>query len=43
MRCEGAATIGDCHVGALLPGRTVTNFFVLRGKVSRVVVGIVLD
>ncbi len=43
VRCEGSATIGDCHVGRLLPGKTVTDFFIRNGKVSRVVVGIVLD
>jgi len=43
VRCEGSATLGDCHVGRLLPGKTVTDFFVRNGKVSRVVVGIVLD
>jgi hypothetical protein len=43
VRCEGSATIGDCHVGRLLPGKTVTDFFIRNGKVSRVTVGIVLD
>ena len=43
VRCEGSATLGDCHVGRLLPGKTVTDFFIRNGKVSRVVVGIVLD
>jgi hypothetical protein len=43
LRCEGSALLGDCHVGQLLPGRTVTDFFFKFGKVSRVLVGIVLD
>jgi hypothetical protein len=43
VRCDGTATLGECHVGTLLPGRTVTDFFVAAGKVDRVVVGIVLD
>jgi hypothetical protein len=43
VRCEGLPVLGDCHVGALLPGRKVTDFFVKGGKVDRVVVGIVLD
>lgn len=43
VRCEGTQTVGDCHVGELLPGRRVTDFFFRRGKVSRVVVGIVVD
>ena len=41
--CDGSAELGDCHVGRLLPGRTVTDFVVRRGKVTRVVVGVVLD
>jgi hypothetical protein len=43
VRCEGSATLGDCHVGRLLPGKTVTDFFIRNGKVGRVTVGIVLD
>jgi hypothetical protein len=43
VQCQGTATFGDCHVGQLLPGKTVTDFFVVAGKVNRVVVGIVLD
>ena len=43
VRCEGLPLLGDCHVGPLLPGRKVTDFFLRAGKVNRVVVGIVLD
>jgi hypothetical protein len=43
VRCEGTPTLGDCHVGALLPGRHVTNFFFRLGRVNRVVVGTVID
>ena len=43
VRCEGLPLLGDCHVGELLPGRKVTDFFVKAGRVNRVVVGIVLD
>ena len=43
VQCEGAPSIGNCHVGQFLPGRTVTDFFFRRGVVSKVVVGIVLD
>jgi hypothetical protein len=43
VRCEGRPLLGDCHVGDLLPGRKVTDFFVRGGRVDRVVVGIVLD
>jgi hypothetical protein len=41
--CQGVATLADCHVGELLPGKKVTDFFIRLGKVSRVIVGIVLD
>jgi len=35
---------GDCHVGALLPGRRVTSFILgANGRVTRVVVGFVID
>jgi len=43
VECEGTAVIGDCHVGALLPGKKVTDFFIRNGKVYRSHVGIVLD
>jgi hypothetical protein len=43
LRCEGSSVLGDCHVGQLLPGKTVTDFFFKSGKVARVLVGIVLD
>jgi hypothetical protein len=43
IRCEGSPVLGDCHVGRLLPGKTVTDFFFKAGKVARVLVGIVLD
>lgn len=43
LSCTGAPLLGDCHVGKLLPGRTVTDFFFKAGKVTRVLVGIVLD
>jgi hypothetical protein len=43
VRCQGAPSLGDCHVGDFLPGKTVTDFVFRHGKVSRVVVGFVLD
>jgi hypothetical protein len=43
IHCEGTPTLGDCHVGQLLPGRRVTDFFFRSGRVGRVVVGIVVD
>jgi hypothetical protein len=41
--CQGNPTLGDCHVGQLLPGKRVTDFFFKLGKVNRVTVGFVLD
>ena len=41
--CTGSPVLGECHVGNLLPGKTVTDFLFKAGKVNRVVVGIVLD
>jgi hypothetical protein len=43
VQCSGTPRIGECHVGALLPGKRVTDFFFGLGKVYRVVVGVVLD
>ncbi len=43
LRCAGSNAEGDCHLGALLPGRTVTDFFIRRGKVVSVTVGYVID
>jgi hypothetical protein len=43
VRCQGTPTLGDCHVGDFLPGKTVTDFVFRHGKVSRALVGIVLD
>jgi hypothetical protein len=43
VRCQGAPSLGDCHVGDFLPGKRVTDFVFQNGKVSRVVVGFVLD
>lgn len=43
LTCTGAPALGDCHVGQLLPGHRVTDFFFKAGKVARVLVGIVID
>jgi hypothetical protein len=43
VQCSGSPKLGECHVGSLLPGRRVTDFFFALGKVDRVVVGVVLD
>ena len=41
--CEGSPMLGHCHVGKLLPGRTVTDFFFKKTRVQSVLVGVVLD
>jgi hypothetical protein len=43
VQCSGSPRIGECHVGVLLPGRRITDFFFGLGRVYRVVVGVVLD
>jgi hypothetical protein len=43
-RCTREAGVRHCHVGAFLPGRTVTDFLLnRRGRVKRIVVGRVID
>lgn len=39
LKCE----TGHCFLGAFLPGRRVTDFFIRNGHVSRIVVGFVID
>jgi hypothetical protein len=41
--CEGSPLLGHCHVGKLLPGRTVTDFSFSNSHVQSVLVGVVLD
>ena len=41
--CEGTATAGHCYLGAFEPGARVTDFTFRNGRVSRVVLGIVID
>lgn len=35
--------VRHCFLGRFLPGHRVTDFFIRRGKVSRIVVGYVID
>jgi hypothetical protein len=43
VKCETFETIRSCHTSDLLPGRRVTDFRIVNGKVDRVSVGIVID
>jgi hypothetical protein len=44
VRCESfPGGIRSCHVGSFSPGRRVTDFRIRRGRVTRVVVGYVID
>jgi hypothetical protein len=44
VKCElNAAGSGHCFVGNFNPGRRVTDFFLSKGHVTRVVVGFVID
>jgi hypothetical protein len=44
VKCEfSAAGAGHCYLGKFDPGRRVTDFFILKGHVTRVVIGFVID
>ena len=44
VKCQTLAAVRDCHVGAFLPGRRVTDFVLgANGRVTRVTVGFVID
>jgi hypothetical protein len=43
VTCETFESIRSCHTGDLAPGRRVTDFRIVNGKVDRVTVGIVID
>ncbi|MDQ5821418.1 MAG: hypothetical protein M3540_08260 [Actinomycetota bacterium] len=39
LKCEP----GHCYLGSFLPGKRVTDFFLRNGRVTRIVVGFVID
>jgi hypothetical protein len=43
VKCETIAGARDCHVGAFLPGKKITDFLMKNGHVKRVTVGFVID
>lgn len=43
VHCSTIGGFRSCHVGAQLPGRRVTDFSIALGRVTRVVVGLVID
>ena len=43
VKCETIGGTRSCHTGEFTPGRRITDFFIRRGRVTRVTVGIVID
>lgn len=43
VRCETVQSVRICLTGQLRPGRRVTDFRIVDGRVARVTVGIVID
>lgn len=43
LRCETFGTFRTCTLGKGSAGERITDFFIVAGKVSRVVVGVVID
>jgi hypothetical protein len=42
VKCETIAGVRSCHTGSFLPGRRVTDFRIVSGKVASVSVGLVI-
>jgi hypothetical protein len=43
LKCETVGGFRSCHTGNGEPGERVSDFWISKGKVTRVVVGIVID
>lgn len=43
LTCETTSGFRSCHTGDFMPGERVTDFWITKGKITRVVVGIVID
>lgn len=43
VRCETTSGSRSCHTHTFTAGRRVTDFFIKRGKVTRVSLGVVID
>ncbi len=43
VKCETIVGVRSCHVGTFEAGRLITDFLLRNGRVTRVVVGIVID
>ena len=43
VTCEGVGSTRSCHTGSFTPGKIVTDFRIVNGKVASVTVGVVID
>jgi hypothetical protein len=43
VKCESFGGFRSCHTGSGNPGERITDFFISKGKITRIVVGIVID
>jgi hypothetical protein len=43
VKCESFGSFRSCHTGNGNPGERITDFFISKGKITRIVVGIVID
>ena len=43
LKCETFGGFRSCHTGSGNPGERITDFHITKGKITRIVVGIVID